>query len=67
MPVSGTHLFGVHTFTVSAPIETVAGVLIHGYFVIGGGKLIDRAQHDFTLQLLDRHAVLDEVIREIFE
>src|ERR1019366_4848884 len=39
----------------------VAGILRQRFLIVRGGKLIDRTQHDFALQLFDRHAVVNEI------
>ncbi len=53
-------LLGFEALAVGAPIEAIAGILIGIEFVVFGRELIDRAQHDATLQFFDRHAVFHE-------
>ena len=60
-------MFGLQAAALEVPVEPVAGVLRGGGRVVVGAQLVDRAEHDLAVQLLDRHAVLDEVGGQVFQ
>jgi len=60
-------LFRGQPMAVGAPVQPVARILLEALLRMLAAQLVDRAEHDFAVQLFDRESVVDEPLRQILE